>query len=157
MRYIAVLLLLLACASCGGSLSSDERKRLQQESRKQEIKRVTEAEIAEAALNKGLTVTEVAKEFRDDISKLDSLGRARGAKIRWRVPGASNALDVEQQIIDAYVMNPTADLPDNVQNLGSDSILYSRPEVSVLPDGAVAVEGVWSVRLSRKDLILEME
>jgi hypothetical protein len=95
--------------------------------------------------------------LRGDAGKLDSLGRAKGATIRWRVPGSSNALAIEQQIIDAYVMNPTADLPDNVQNLGTDSVLYSRPEVSVLPDGAVAIEGVWSVRFAKKDLILEME
>lgn len=138
-------------------MSSDERKRLQEESRKHEIKRVTEAQIAEAAMTKGRSVIETAKEFRDDTGRLDSLGSAMGAIIRWRVPGASNALAVEQQIIDAYVMNPTTDLPDNVQNLGTDSVLYTRPEVSALPDGAVAVEGVWSVRFARKDLILGME
>lgn len=156
MKYIAALLCLLLM-SCGGSLSSDERKRLQEESRKHEIKRVTEAEIAEAALEKGRSITDLAREFRGDRGRLDSLGRAQGATIRWRVPGTSNGLDVEQQIIDAYVMNPTTDLPDNVQNLGADSVLYSRPEVSALPDGAVAVEGVWSVRLSKKELILGME
>lgn len=156
MKYMAALLVLLF-ASCGGSLSSDERKRLQEESRMHEIKRITEAEIAEAALVKGRSVTEVANDFRNDRGRLDSLGRAQGATIRWRVPGASDALAVEQQIIDAYVMNPTADLPDNIQDIGADSVLYSRPEVSVMPDGAAAIEGVWSVRLSKKALILEME
>jgi hypothetical protein len=156
MRYNAAILILVL-ASCGGSLSSDERKRLQEESRKHEIKQVTEAEIAEAALEKGRSITEIAKDLPRDEARLDSLGRAEGATIRWRVPGASDALAVEQQIIDAYVMNPTADMPDNVQELGTDSVLYSRPEVSLLPDGAVAVEGVWSVRLSKKELILEMD
>ena len=149
MRYIPALLILVF-ASCGGSLSSDERKQLQEESRKLEIKRVTEAEIAEAALAKGRSVT-------DDRARLDSLGHAKGAKIRWQVPGTSNALAVELEIIEAYVMNPTADLPDNVQELGTDSVLYSRPEVSILPDSSVSIEGVWSVRLAKKELILEME
>lgn len=156
MKYIAALLALVLI-SCGGSLSSDERKRLQEESRKHEIKRVTEAEIAEAALVKGRSVTDIANRFRNDRQRLDSLGRVEGATIRWQVPGASNALDLEQQIIDAYVMSPRSDLPDNVQDLGADSVLYSRPAVSVLPDGAVAIEGVWSVRLAKKKLILEME
>lgn len=156
MRYIPALLILVF-TSCGGSLSSDERKQLQEESRKLEIKRVTEAEIAEAALAKGRSVTDIARGFRDDRARLDSLGHAKGAKIRWQVPGTSNALAVEQEIIEAYVMNPTADLPDNVQELGTDSVLYSRPEVSILPDSSVSIEGVWSVRLAKKELILEME
>lgn len=156
MKYMAAFLVLVLTA-CGGSLSSDERKQLHEERRKHEIRRVTKAEIAEAALVKGRAVAEIANGFRDDQERLDSLGHARGATIRWRVPAVSNALTVEQEIIDAYVMNPTSDLPDNVQDLGSDSVLYSRPEVSVLPDGAVAIEGIWSVRLSKKELILEME
>lgn len=156
MKYITALVLLVLI-SCGGSLSGDERKRLQEESRKHEIKRVTEAEIAGAALVKGRSVTEIANAFRNDRRRLDSLSRASGAIVRWRVPGDTDALAVEQQIIDAYVMNPTADLPDNVQDIAGDSVLYSRPGVSVLPDGAVEIEGVWSVRFSKKELILEMD
>lgn len=156
MKYVAAMLVLLL-SSCGGSLSGDERKRLREEGRKHDIKRVTEAEIAEAVLVQGRSVTEIANSFRSDRRRLDSLGGVYGATVRWSVPGASDGFAVEQQIIDAYVMNPTADLPDNVQEVGTDSMLYSRPEVSVLPDGAVAIQGVWSVRFAKKDLILKME
>src|SRR5690606_35277564 len=142
---------------CGGSLSSDERRRLHEVSKEREVVRVTEAEIAETVLVQGRSLTELALPLRNDPARLDSLGNAHHASVRWIASGASDALDVEQQIIEAYVMNPTADLPDNVQEMGEDSVLYSHPQVSSLPDGAVMVDGMWSIAFSRKDIILGME
>lgn len=154
---ILFLFLLVLLAGCGGSLSSDERKKLHEASREQEIVRVTEAEIAEAVLDHGRSITKLAIGFRDDPARLDSLGRVNHASVRWITPGASNALLVEQQIIEAYVMNPTEDLPDNVQEMGEDSVLYSRPQVSKLPDGAIMVDGMWSVAFAKKDIILGIQ
>lgn len=152
-----LLLILLACmTACGGSLSSDERKKLHDASKLQEVVRVTEAEIDEAVLAQGRTVTEQAMRFRDDPARLDSLGHVNHAAVRWVTSGAPDALSVEQQIIEAYVMNPAEDLPDNVQWMGEDSVLYSRPQVSKLPDGAIMVDGMWSVVFSKKDIILGM-
>ena len=151
-----LLVLLIFLTGCGGSLSSDERKKLHDASKQQEVMRVTEAEIAETVLVQGRTLAEQAMRFRDDPGGLDSLGRAHHASVRWITPGAANALLVEQQIIEAYVMNPTEDLPDNVQEMGEDSVLYSRPQVSKLPDGAIMVDGMWSVAFSKKEIILGM-
>lgn len=151
-----LLVLLIFFTGCGGSLSSDERKKLHDASKQQEVMRVTEAEIAEAVLAHGRTLTDQAMQFRDDPARLDSLGRASHASIRWVTSGAANALSVEQQIIEAYVMNPAEDLPDNVQKMGEDSVLYSRPQISKLPDGAIMVDGMWSVAFLKKDIILGM-
>lgn len=152
-----LLILLAFMTACGGSLSSDERKKLHDASKLQEVVRVTEAEIDEAVLAQGRNVTEQAMRFRDDPAQLDSLGHANHAAVRWVTSGAPEALSIEQQIIEAYVMNPSEDLPDNVQRMGEDSVLYSRPQVSKLPDGAIMVDGMWSVAFSKKDIILEMQ
>lgn len=155
MRRLCLILSVLL-ASCGGNLSTDERKKLHDASKRQEIVRVTEAEIAEAALEQGRNLTDRAMALKGNPAGLDSLGRSHHASVRWVQPGATNALGIEQQIIEAYVMNPSEDLPDNIQDMGEDSILYSRPQVSKLPDGTIMVEGMWSVALSRKDIILRM-
>lgn len=154
---VLALVFLVFLIGCGGSLSSDERKRLQEVSKQREVVRVTEAEIAETVLLQGRALTELALPLKNDPTRLDSLGDAHHASVRWVTAGASNALSVEQQIIEAYVMNPIADLPDNVQKMGEDSVLYSHPQVSTLPDGAVMVDGMWSISFSRKDIILGME
>jgi|SRR5690606_8994171 len=152
-----LLILLAFMTACGGSLSSDERKKLHDASKLQEVLRVTEAEIDEVVLAQGRSVTEQAMRFRDDRARLDSLGRANHAAVRWVASGAPDALSIEQQIIEAYVMNPAEDLPDNVQRMGEDSVLYSRPQTSKLPDGAIMVDGMWSVAFSKKDIILGMQ
>lgn len=150
-------ILLIFLTACGGSLSSDERKRLHEASKQHEVVRVTEAQIAEAVLAQGRIVTEQARRYRDDPARLDSLGRANHAAVRWVTSGSPDALSVEQQIIEAYVMSPTEDLPDNVQEIGDDSVLYSRPQVSKLPDGAIMVDGMWSVAFSKKYIILGLQ
>jgi len=157
MKKFGLVLLFLA-TGCGGSLSREERKELAEAGKQQEIRRVTEAEIDEAVLSQGRAITGLAMILKDDPARIDSLGRAKNVTLRWVTPGASNALSLEQQIIDAYVMSAVdGDLPDNVQALGDDSVLYSRPAVSKLPDGAVQVDGMWSVVFSKKDIVLGME
>lgn len=150
-------ILLLLLTACGGSLSSDERKRLHDASKQQEVVRVTEAEIAEAVLAQGRLITTQALRYRNDPARLDSLSSANNVSVRWVTSGSSDALSVEQQIIEAYVLNPSEDLPDNVQKLGEDSVLYSRPQVTKLPDGAIMVDGMWSVAFSKKNVILGMD
>lgn len=150
-------ILLLLLTACGGSLSSDERKRLHDASKQQEVVRVTEAEIAEAVLAQGRLITTQALRYRNDPARLDSLSSANHVSVRWVTSGSSDALSVEQQIIEAYVLNPSEDLPDNVQKLGEDSVLYSRPQVTKLPDGAIMVDGMWSVAFSKKNVILGMD
>jgi hypothetical protein len=154
-KFSWIMIFLLA--GCGGSLSREERKQLKEASEMQEIKKVTEAQITEAVLNQGREIAERAGVFRDDPGRLDSLGRSFKVTLRWITPGASNALDIEQQIIDAYITSSVdGDLPDNVQEIANDSILYSRPVISKTANGAIQVDGMWSVVFSKKNIILGM-
>jgi hypothetical protein len=88
---------------------------------------------------------------------------ANNGKVRWLVPGATNALDVEQQLIEAYVSSPTGDIQDNVQKIResngtvTDSILYSKPVLIKRNDGTDVLTGVWNIWLSRKELIRSMD
>jgi hypothetical protein len=78
-------------------------------------------------------------------------------KVKWLKAGTNNALEVEKQIIEAYIISAiNGELPDNIQFLGNDSLLYTQPVVEKLPDGAIEVKGMWSITFSRKDVILHL-
>lgn len=153
-----LLLIMVACAGCGGKLSEEQRKELREGSRNQSIQRVTEAEITEAAFKLGRTIMEKAI-VADSTFNLDSLANAHHARVHWLEAGSSDAHEIEKQIIDAYLMNIATgdDQPDNVQAVSEDSLLYTVPVVETLPDESIYVKGTWNVWMSRKELVLSLD
>jgi hypothetical protein len=91
---------------------------------------------------------------------MDSFLRIYQGSIRFIIPGTTNARDLEQQLIDAYLADESGSHQDNVQKLRNesgdfDSLLYTKPVINRMPDGSEALEGVWNMWLSKKDLVLE--
>jgi hypothetical protein len=161
MKYLAIIAIIFLCA-CGGSLSDEQRKNMREQMELREIKRVTDAEITEAAFARGRALTNTLISIGKDSVRIDSMIRAEKGRINWVTPGASNALALEQQMIEAYIAAENGSLPDDVQKIRNasgetDSILYTKPIVTKLPDGRDKLEGVWNVWLSRKQLILSMD
>jgi hypothetical protein len=161
MRYFVYLLPLLLTA-CGGTLSDEQRKKIREEMEMSKIRKVSEAEIMEAAFAKGRAIVKTIELFKDDTLRIDSLLEAEEGKIRWAVPGQSGAHETEQQLIDAYISAETGGQQDNVQKIRtstgeSDSLLYSKPVISHLPNGVDKLEGIWNIWLSKKELILSMK
>jgi hypothetical protein len=150
-----------AVIGCGGSLSDEQRKRMHEQMDLHKIKRVTENEINEAAFAKGREIVKQLETFQGDSGKINSFMATSKERIRWIVPGAANARELEQQLLDAYINAESGSLQDNVQKLRnadgeSDSLLYTKPVVSKMSNGADKLEGVWNVWLSKKQLILSM-
>jgi len=115
-----------------------------------QIKRVSEAEITEAAYAKGRELIKLLS----TTGLMDSIGKATGAKIKWIEPGKENKNEIEDQLIEAYLNNLTGSNTDNVQRFGSDSLLYTMPVVETGADSVDIVKGMWSIYLSRKQLVL---
>jgi hypothetical protein len=156
-----ILPIILISASCGGSLSDEQRKNMREQMELHQIKRVTDVEITEAAFAKGRQWMNSINEAKNDSSRLNSIVKSGHGRIRWVVPGSSNLQDMEKQLIDAYIASESGALEDNVQKIRttegeSDSILYTKPVLSKLPDGSERFEGVWNIWLSKKELILAM-
>ncbi len=122
----------------------------------QSIKKVSEAELMEAAFTKGRAIIALAD--KNPLSA-DSLAETNRFELRWLEPGSAGASEIEQQLIEAYLnsMMLGEELKDNVQRLGNDSLLYTKPLVVELPDGSVEVKGTWNVRMARKHLVLAMD
>lgn len=165
MKEIFFIGLTISLLGCGGSLSDEQRKKLQKGMENQKIVKLSDSEIITASLERGRAIYRVIEALKFDSSKVDSVAEKYHVKIGLMVPGGSNALDVENQLIEAYVLGAeTGSTQDNIQKLPSntdaetyDSLLYSRPMLTPLPDGAVKVEGVWNIYLAKKGVILSMD
>jgi len=158
-----ILLISIAFLSaCGGSLTDEQRKKLHEGMEQQKIVKLSDSEITSSALDQGNVIMRNVEKFPSDKKKIDSVADHFHVKIRWIVPGTTGSQQLEQQLIEAYIMGmTTGDLQDNIQKLhtGStsddyDSLLYSRPVVSKMPDGTDQLEGIWNIYLSKKQVVL---
>lgn len=147
--------------ACGGSLSDEQRKKLHEGMEDQKIVKLTDAEIVTASLEQGRAVYKALESVGFKSAKMDSIESNYRVKIALLTPGLSNALEVENQLIEAYVAGAaTGSVQDNIQKItlpqnpqAYDSLLYSRPKISPLPEGAVKVEGVWNIYLAKKEVV----
>jgi hypothetical protein len=150
--------------SCGGSLSDEQRKKLHEGMAQQKIVKLTDSEILTASLDHGRSIFTALEKVKFDSAKVDSIEQAYDVKIGLIRPGSPNAMEIENQLIEAYVVGAeTGSTQDNIQKIrlsatndNYDSLLYSRPILKPMPDGAFNVEGVWSIYLSKKNVILEL-
>lgn len=148
MKKLSVVLLLVM--GCGGGLTDEQRKKIKNEMETNQIKKVSEAEITEAAYEKGREIINLLS--KNNLP--DSIAEANDVKIKWIEPGKGNQNEIEDQLIEAYLNNLTGEHTDNVQRLGADSLLYTMPVVEKQADNVEVVQGMWSVYLSRKQIVL---
>src|SRR5688572_18618410 len=164
MKEIGLLTIAVLLLGCGGSLSDEQRKKLHDGMEDQKIMKLSDSEIVTASLEQGRVIYTAMENSHFDASKLDSIQIHYHVKINLLKPGGSNALEVENQLIEAYVAGAeTGAIQDNIQKLRIintseeyDSLIYTRPKVTPLPDGAVKVEGIWNIHLAKKEIIRSM-
>jgi hypothetical protein len=156
MKHLLIIVCIVLTA-CGGSLSDEQRRKIKEDMAHHKIVRVTDAEVTAGAFAYGRKIMKGISSIDKNSLELDSLSRIYQAKIVWIVPGEKSALAIEQQLIEAYLESLiNGGMQDNVQRLKSDSLLYTFPVTEKLADGSETVKGMWSIRISKKDLILSM-
>jgi hypothetical protein len=160
MKEMCLVITSFLLLACGGNMSDEQRKKLHEGMEDQKIVKLSDAEIVTTSLDQGRIIYAAMESISFDGSKLDSLERHYRVNIQLLKPGTSNALEVENQLIEAYVAGAeTGAIHDNIQKLPTtgkgdyDSLIYTRPKVSPLPDGAVKVEGIWNIHLAKKEII----
>lgn len=151
-------LVIISCVlltACGGSLSDEQRKQMKEASEQQTIVKVTEAEILDAAFAKGRSVISRLQESNPDTSKVST---EETVKIHWLDAGKTHGLEVERQLIEAYLNSMISGIPiqDNVQAIGQDSLLYTNPVVITRADSSIEIKGTWNIWMSKRALILAM-
>lgn len=154
-------LAMLALMACGGSLSDDQRKKVKEEMEASEIRKVTDAQITEASFAYGrslLAALEAKDKSMTDASLIDSLENAYHVRIIPLVPGDSLLLEIERQLIEAYTTGAgQIQLNDDVQKLGADSLIYTKPVMRELPDGSVEFVRAIGIHMPRKYVVLSIK
>ncbi len=136
--------------SCGGGLTDEQRKKIKNEMETNQIKKISEAEITEATMTNGRRLAEILK----NPSIADSLAKVENVKIKWLQAGQEDVTDMERQLIEAYLTQLTGGSMDNVQKIGTDSLLYTVPVIVKREDGVDEVRGIWSIYFTRKQIVL---
>jgi hypothetical protein len=62
---------------------------------------------------------------------------------------------VEKQLLEAYASQ--AHDADNVQKMGPDSLLYTKPLMRERPDGSTEFIKAIGIRMTRKEIILSIK
>jgi hypothetical protein len=160
MKFLVLIAVSIFLVSCGGSLSDEQRKKLHEGLEDQKIVKLSDSEIVTASLEMGRVIFAEMEKGKFDKQRIDSIEHQFKVEIKLIKPGASNALEVENQLIEAYISGAESGaVQDNIQkmNAGSaeqyDSLVYTRPKVSPLPDGAVKVEGIWNIYFAKKEVV----
>jgi hypothetical protein len=162
MRWHSILSVFLI-VGCTGSLTEEQRKAVKEDMESHTIRKVTDAQLTEAAFARGRELVAQLEQAKNDSASINSIVKASEGKIHWVVPGANNAVAIEQQLIEAYIAAESGGMQDNVQKIRAsdgtqtDSILYSKPVVIKQSDGTDVLTGVWNIWLSRKELIRAMK
>jgi len=124
-----------------------------------EIKHVTEGELMTAALAYGRSVSSIL-EKRDPslVNKplVDSLESAFNSKIMSIQPGDSMLLAIESQLIEAYTSSAVSGV-DDVQKLGTDSLIYTKPIMHERPDGSLEFMRALSIHMPVRSVVLSIE
>jgi hypothetical protein len=151
-----MITLMLLAVSCTGSLSDEQRKKIKENMKQGEIKKVTEAEIMEAAFAQGRKVAAQVDRLDKLLMNekiLDSLSSAMHVEIISLQDNNPALRSVEKQLLEAYQSGGTQ---DNVQRVGPDSLIYTKPIVREHPDGRVEFLKAVGIRMTRKQLVLSI-
>lgn len=120
-----------------------------------EIKKVTDAQITEAAFQYGRQVAAIVEKKDRTLSNqtfLDSMSQVFEVEI-ISLPSENNSLRaVEKLLLEAYQTD--AQGSDNIQKMGADSLLYTKPFTRERPDGSTEFTKALGVRMTKKQVIL---
>ena len=151
---------MIVCWACGGKLSDEERKKLHEGMATQDIKRVTEADLQEAAMVYAKSVlNDVMKvdKYLNQKSKIDSIATQHQVRIYSLIPNDSTLREIETQLIEAYIAGAEmGQTGDNLQKAGEDSLLYTVPVFKNRPDGSQQFSHAIGIKIARKTVILSI-
>lgn len=162
MRKVLLGVIIFSVFACDNKLSDEQRKAMRENMELHKIRKISDAEITEAAYNEGRRIIADLEQADSDSTKLNATISSYKGKVRLIRPGKDNALDIEQQLVDAYLADESGGVADNIQkirrnNVDTDSILYTKPALVKMPDGSERLEGIWSIWLSKKEVIIKMK
>lgn len=154
-------LLLLAIFACQGRLTDEQKKEMREGMKAHEIVKISDAEITEAAFQYGRTISEKVQvgdsSLADKADLIKKLQEQYHVKIYPLASGDSLLREIEQQLIEAYTSAAEIEMTDNIQKIGTDSLLYTLPIMETQSDGSVAFKYALGIKMTKKEVILSMD
>ncbi len=124
------------------------------------LKKISDAELMEAAFSYSRALTKVIEDNNHSGRRefLDSLEKAYHIQILFMKPHDSVLRKVERLVIEAYTAGTdTKNLGDNLQRMGKDSLLYTKPLMKERPDGSLEFDKALALRIPKKQIILSIK
>lgn len=147
--------------SCGGSLTPEQREKARKAIEEGKIKRITPAQLAEAALNFGKSIAGSLYSIDPFLSNpvfIDSVSQANQVVIYALRPGMSGLSKEESSIADAYQsQGDITGAGENIQRLADDSLLFTIPVGKERPDGSRPFSHAIAIKMSVKQVVLSIE
>jgi hypothetical protein len=156
-----LILVVLAGFGCTGSLTPEQREKARKAIEEGQIKRVTPAQLMEAALKKGKQIVEdIGRKdpFFQNVSLLDSIALENEVVIYTLTPETKGISETEQAVAEAYrEQGDVTGVSDNVQKLAGDTLLYTLPIGSERPDGTKPFSHAIAVKMAVKKVVLSIQ
>jgi hypothetical protein len=154
-KYASIFFVFLM--ACNGRLTDEQKKKIKDEMEAGQIQKISDADITEAAFRYGRTITAIL-ESRDLQLKnnrlIDSLETVFGVRIAALNANDSLLRETEKKVVEAYLAGAgLTELTDNVQKVGTDSILYTKPFMKTNADGSTELVKIIGVRIAKKEVV----
>jgi hypothetical protein len=160
MKYLPTSLLFFILFSCGGNLSDRQREAIRESMRDGRIQRVTPAQLSTSALESGRNIIKQLDEdlYLRDVRRTDSIAAFNKVRIYAMRQETVRPGTKAAEVWEAYVNAPDAGaLQDNIQKIGADSILYTRPITFERPDGSSVLSHAVAIVMAVRNVITGME
>jgi len=153
-------LLLCVLFSCGGSLTEEQRKKAKADIERNQIKKISDAQITDAAFSYGRSIAKLLADKGEGVNAkfIDSVSRSFHVKIVSLRESDTQLSETEKLILEAYsaVSNRT-DFTDNIQKIGQDSILYTQPILKENSDKSFSFDYALGVQIPKKEIVLTIK
>ena len=141
MRNILILLLALTMlASCEGNLSEDQRKALNEEMEDRKIKKISQEQIYEKALDEGRRLVKSVNPFN-----MDSIKGACKCEIST-IKTKEGLTEIERRVYEAYEFNPSG--TDNIHKEGDQFLIYTKPKTA-----NDSLTGIWLIKFPKSEIV----
>jgi hypothetical protein len=146
---------------CTGSLTPEQREKAKKAIEEGQIKRVTPAQLMEAALKKGKQVVEdIGRKdpFFQNAALLDSVALENEVIIYTLTPETQGISETERAVAEAYQsQGDVTGVADNIQKLAGDTLLYTLPIGNERPDGTKPFSHAIAVKMAVKKVVLSIQ
>lgn len=147
--------LLLISTACTGSLTKEQRESIRESIKNGAIQKVSDAQLLDGAYALG---REVMEGYQQDATAATQLERKYGVKIIEMVPDQAGLSEKELGLLAAYqAAAHEGKGGDNVQKLGADTILYTKPVNRERPDGSLEFVKAIGIRMPVKQIVLSIQ